>query len=127
MNPYATVKQAYNESSILTASPEQLVVMLYDGGVRFLRQSAEAMRVGNREVARERMRRGEAIIDELNWSLDMSYGQIPENLRMIYLFCKRQLIKANLESDPQPIDGVVRLLSDLRESWATIAQRAEVA
>jgi flagellar protein FliS len=127
MNPYATVKQAYNESSILTASPEQLVVMLYDGGVRFLRQSAEAMRVGNREVARERMRRGEAIIDELNWTLDMSYGQIPENLRLIYLFCKRQLIKANLESDAQPIDGVVRLLSDLRESWATIAQRAEVA
>jgi flagellar protein FliS len=127
VNPYATVKQAYNESSILTASPEQLVVMLYDGGVRFLRQSAEAMRVGNREVARERMRRAEAIIDELNWSLDMSYGQIPENLRLIYLFCKRQLIKANLESDAQPIDGVVRLLSDLRESWATIAQRAEVA
>jgi flagellar protein FliS len=127
MNPYATVKQAYNESSILTASPEQLVVMLYDGGVRFLRQSAEAMRVGNREVARERMRRGEAIIDELNLTLDMSYGQIPENLRLIYLFCKRQLIKANLESDAQPIDGVVRLLSDLRESWATIAARAEVA
>ena len=127
MNPYATVKQAYNESSILTASPEQLVVMLYDGGVRFLRQSAEAMRVGNREVARERMRRGEAIIDELNWSLDMSYGQIPENLRLIYLFCKRQLVKANLESDATPIDAVVRLLSELRESWATIAQRAEVA
>jgi flagellar protein FliS len=127
MNPYATVKQAYNESSILTASPEQLVVMLYDGGVRFLRQSAEAMRVGNREVARERMRRAEAIIDELNLTLDMSYGQIPENLRLIYLFCKRQLIKANLESDAQPIDGVVRLLSDLRESWATIAARAEVA
>jgi flagellar protein FliS len=127
MNPYATVKQAYAESSILTASPEQLVVMLYDGGVRFLRQSAEAMRVGNREVARERMRRGEAIIDELNWSLDMSYGQIPENLRMIYLFCKRQLVKANLEFDPTPIDAVVRLLADLRESWATIAQRAEVA
>jgi flagellin-specific chaperone FliS len=46
---------------------------------------------------------------------------------MIYLFCKRQLVKANLDSDPTPIDAVVRLLSDLRESWATIAQRAEVA
>jgi flagellar protein FliS len=125
MNPYATVKQAYTESSIMTASPQQLVVMLYDGSIRFLRQSAEAMRAGNREVSRERMRRAEAIIDELNWSLDMSYGQIPENLRQIYLFSKRQLVKANLESDPKPIDGVARLLSELRESWATIAQRAE--
>lgn len=127
MNPYATVKQAYTESSVMTASREQLVVMLYDGAVRFLRQSAEALRAGNREQSRNRMARAEAIIDELNWSLDMSYGQIPENLRLIYLFCKRQLIKANLESDPAPIDAVGRLLADLRESWARIAERAEVA
>src|SRR5205085_2703134 len=99
MNPYATLKQAYTESSVMTASREQLVVMLYDGAIRFLRQSAEAMRVGNREQSRDRMRRAEAIVDELNYTLDLSYGQIPENLRMIYLFCKRQLIKANLESD----------------------------
>lgn len=127
MNPYATVKQAYTESSVMTASREQLVVMLYDGAVRFLRQSAEALRTGNREQARDRMRRAEAIIDELNWTLDMSYGQIPENLRLIYLFCKRQLVKANLDSDPKRIDGVGRLLADLRESWARIAERAEVA
>jgi flagellar protein FliS len=127
MNPYATVKQAYTESSVLTASREQLVVMLYDGGIRFLRQSAEALRHGQREQSRAKMQRAEAIIDELNWSLDMSYGQIPENLRMIYLFCKRQLIKANLESDPNRIDAVARLLAQLRESWATIAARAESA
>jgi flagellar secretion chaperone FliS len=127
MNPYATVKQAYTESSVMTASPEQLVVMLYDGVVRFLHQSGVAMRAGNREQARDRMRRAEAIIDELNLSLDMSYGQIPENLRLIYLFCKRQLVKANLESDPRLIDAVGRLLGDLRDSWATIAARAEVA
>jgi flagellar protein FliS len=127
MNPYATLKQAYTQSSVLTASREQLVVMLYDGAGRFLRQSAEAMRVGNREQARDRMRRAEAIIDELNYSLDMSYGTVPENLRMIYLFCKRQLVAANLESDPRKIESVTRLLGDLRESWATIAARAEVA
>lgn len=127
MNPYATVKQAYTESTVMTASREQLVVMLYDGAVRFLRQSGEAMRAGNREQARDRMRRAEAIIDELNGTLDMSYGQIPQNLRLLYLFCKRQLIKANLQSDPAPIDACGRLLGDLRESWATIAQRADAA
>jgi flagellar secretion chaperone FliS len=124
MNPYATVKQAYAESSILTASREQLVVMLYDGALRFLRQSAEAMRTGNRELSRTRMRSAEAIVDELNWTLDMSYGDVPTRLRLIYLFCKRQLIRANLEQDPRKIDGVARLLSELREAWAEIAESA---
>jgi flagellar secretion chaperone FliS len=125
MNPYATVKQAYTESSILTASREQLVVMLYDGALRFLRQSAEAMRTGNRELSRSRMRSAEAIVDELNWTLDMSYGDVPTRLRLIYLFCKRQLIRANLEQDPRKIDGVARLLAELREAWVEISESAE--
>jgi flagellar protein FliS len=125
MNPYATVKQAYTEASVLTASREQLVVMLYDGAVRFLRQSSEQMRAGNRETARSRMRAAEAIIDELNWTLDMSYGDIPRDLRRIYLFCKRQLVRANLEQEPARIDGVGRLLGELRDAWAQIAERSE--
>ena len=127
MNPYATVRQAYAESSVLTASPGQLVVMLYDGAIRFLRQSAEHMRAGDRERARERMRRAEAVIDELNWTLDMSHGEIPQRLRAIYLFSKRQLIRANLDAEPARIEGVVRLLTELRGAWATIVERAEQA
>ena len=58
MNRHASaVRQAYTESSIMTAPPERLVVMLYDGAIRFLMQSAEAMRTGARERSRERMRR----------------------------------------------------------------------
>jgi flagellar protein FliS len=118
---------SYRQTQVQSRTPLELVVMLYDGAIRFLRQSSEAMRVGNREQARDRMRRAEAIIDELNYTLDMSYGQVPENLRLIYNFCKRQLVKANLESDPQSIDAVSRMLAELRESWARIAERAEVA
>jgi flagellar protein FliS len=121
MNPYVNARQAYAESSVMTASREQLVVMLYDGAIRFLRQSAEAMRVGSREQSRNRMRRAEMIIDELNMTLDMSHGEIPARLRSIYLFCKRQLIQANIECDPSKIDGVVGLLAELREAWDQIA------
>ena len=125
MNPYASVRQAYARSSVLTASPGQLVVMLYDGAIRFLRQSAEHMRNGDRERARERMRRAEAVIDELNWTLDMSYGEVAQRLRAIYLFSKRQLVRANLQSDPRPIDGVARMLAELREAFAQVAARAD--
>jgi flagellar secretion chaperone FliS len=121
MNPYSNARQAYAQSSVMTASPEQLVVMLYDGALRFLRQSAEAMRAGQREQSRNRMRRAEAIIEELNTSLDMSHGQIPARLRSIYLFCNRQLILANVETDASAIDAVIRLLGELREAWYTVA------
>ncbi|HEX7083919.1 MAG TPA: flagellar export chaperone FliS [Gaiellaceae bacterium] len=127
MNPYVNARHAYAESSVMTASREQLVVMLYDGAIRFLRQSAEAMRAGDRENCRNRMRRAEAIIDELNGSLDMSYGELPGRLRSIYLFCKRQLIHANLTADAGAIDVVVRLLAELRESWDQVARSTELA
>jgi flagellar protein FliS len=127
MNRHASaVRQAYTESSIMTAPPERLVVMLYDGAIRFLMQSAEAMRAGTRERARERMRRAEAVIDELNLSLDMKYGEIPQRLRSVYLFCKRQIVLANLEAQPEHLDRVTELLGDLRDSWAQIAEGAAV-
>jgi flagellar secretion chaperone FliS len=125
VNPYATAQRAYTESSVLTASPERLVVMLYDGAIRFLNQSAAAMREGQRDRSREKMRRAEAIVDELNVSLDMSYGEIPQRLREIYMFCKRTLHTANVRAEPAGIEAVTRLLSELRESWDEIAAKAD--
>jgi flagellar protein FliS len=124
MNQYAHAR-AYAESAVLTASPERLVVMAYDGAIRSLRQSAEAMRRGDRERARNRMRNGELLIDELNNALDMSYGEIPARLRALYLYCKRLLIQANTKTDPEAIDVAVSLLAKLRESWNTIATSRE--
>jgi flagellar protein FliS len=125
VNPYATAQRAYTESSVLTASPERLVVMLYDGAIRFLNQSAAAMREGQRDRSREKMRRAEAIVDELNVSLDMSFGEIPQRLREIYMFCKRTLHTANVRAEPAGIEAVTRLLSELRESWDEIAAKAD--
>jgi flagellar protein FliS len=126
MNPYATLKQAYTESSVMTASREQLVVMLYDGAIRFLRQGSAALRDGRGDLSRERIRRAQAVIDELNRSLDMGYGDIPARLRSIYLFCTRHLIESTAASDPDGFDTVARLLSELRESWAE-AERSTLA
>ena len=70
--------------------------MLYDGAIRFLRQGAGAYRSGEVEHGLDRVRRAEAIINELNLSLDMSHGELPERLRSIYLYSKRQLSEALL-------------------------------
>ena len=120
---YAGANRAYTESSILTAPPERLVVMLYDGAIRFLTQAAAAQRNDQQSVFLDRLRRGEAIIDELNVTLDMSQGEVAARLRSIYLFCKRHLVEAHLQRDASRIDEVIRLLTDLRESWQQLAVR----
>jgi flagellar protein FliS len=112
---------AYQQQAILTAPPERLVVMLYDGALRFLFQAAVAMREDKRALTDEKLRRGEAIIDHLIKTLDMSAGEIAENLEGIYVFCKRLLMEARLESDAGKIQKVRELLGELRESWAQIA------
>ena len=120
MNPYAS-PQAYRESSVLTASPEQLVVMLYDGDGRFLRQAEAALAEGAYEHAHDRLNRGEAIIDELLATLDMSVGEIAERLQALYLFFKEHLMGARLNQDAAKIDEVARLMRELRSAWGRIA------
>jgi flagellar protein FliS len=122
MSAYAPASPAaYKQQSILTAPPERLLVMLYEGMGRFLFQAAHAMRSGDQRTADDRMRRGEAIIDHLNETLDMSQGKLAENLEGIYVFCKRQLLEARMERDPAKIDTARRLLGELGEAWAEIA------
>lgn len=126
MNPYANPR-AYQEQAILTATPGQLVVMLYDGIVRFLRQADAAF--GEKAIAHahERLGRAEAIIDELQATLDMDQGQVAQNLEGIYVFWKRCIWEIRLEQDREKLARIVAQVANLREAWAQIAQSSEVA
>ena len=105
----------------VTASPEQLVVMLYDGANRFLTQSAIAMRDGRAGLAGEKLRRAEAIIDELLATLDTSVGEIADRLQALYLFFKEHLMSARLKQDAGKVDEVAHFMRELRSSWAAVA------
>ena len=120
MNP-TLAPQAYKESAVLTAPPERLVVMLYDGIRRFLFQAAAAMREGNAELTNNRLQRAEAIIDELNNTLDMSAGEVAERLRALYVFSKRHLMQARLKRSPEMIEEVSQLLDTVGDAWRQIA------
>jgi flagellar secretion chaperone FliS len=121
MSAYAPAPNVYRESAVLTATPEQLVVMLYDGANRFLTQSSVAMRDGRAGLAGEKLRRAEAIIDELLATLDLSVGEVAERLQALYLFFKEHLSAARLGQDAGKVDEVARLMRDLRGAWAGIA------
>ena len=120
MSTYAS-PQAYREAAVLTASPVQLVVMLYDGVERFLRQAEVVMGEGNVAQAHDRMQRAEAIIDELLRTLDKSAGQVAERLEAIYVFCKRLMMEARLERDATKLTKIRSLMGELRESWSELA------
>ena len=112
---------AYRESAILTAPPDRLVVMLYDGARRFLYQSATAMRDGRRTEAHERLRRAELIIDELLTTLNLEAGgQVASNLQGLYVFFLGHLGEARSEQDADKLDWVSAQLGELREAWAQI-------
>ena len=121
MNPYAS-PNAYRESAVMTASPAQLVVMLYDGAARFLKQAEVVAAEGAWSDAGERITRADMIIDELLITLDPEQGgEVAVQLQSIYVFCKRLLIEARLEKDVERIRRTAALLADLRESWAQLA------
>jgi flagellar protein FliS len=118
----ASHSAAYKQQSILTATPGQLVVMLYDGCLRFLNQAASAMREGNGPESDARLQRAEAIIDELLSTLDLEQGGvIASRLQGIYVFCSRHLIDARGAGDAEMIDKVAELLGELRDAWAQVA------
>jgi flagellar secretion chaperone FliS len=124
----AATSDAYKQQSILTAPPGRLVVMLYDGCIRFLFQSAYAMRQGDRTVSLQRMRKAEAIIDELRVTLDHDKGgEIASNLDAIYGFGRSHLLKAWADQDADKIDDVSRLIGELRDAWAQIATHEAAA
>jgi flagellar protein FliS len=117
-NPSTT----YRQQSVLTATPGQLVVMLYDGCLRFLHQASYAMRGGDVREADNRLRRAEAIIDELLSTLDKDRGGVvASRLEGIYVFARRHLVEARIERDAAMIDKVGDLLGELRGAWAEIA------
>jgi flagellar secretion chaperone FliS len=121
----ATGYQAYQTNAIHTAPPEQLVVMLYDGCLRFLRRAEAAAEAGDRPRLTDGVSRATAIIMELNATLDMERGgEIAGNLRSLYFFLHRHLIDASREGSGAKVRQAITLVADLREAFAEAAKKA---
>lgn len=115
--------RAYRQGAVMTAAPEHLVVMLYDGARRFLHQAAVAMGEGQIEASHHKLRRAEDVITYLRDTLDAEQGEIAARLDAIYRFCLRHLREARLQRDPAKVQQVSELLGRLRQSWAAIEPR----
>lgn len=118
------LQEQYLQSQVEAAKPEELITMLYDGAVRFLRQ-AKANLVGKKlEESTYFLNRAGSIIVELNNCLDMSRGEISNSLRELYGYMLTRVAQANANRDVAMIDEVIGLIQELREAWTQSAVSA---
>jgi flagellar secretion chaperone FliS len=119
MNPYANnYSNQYRNNQILTASQEQILLLLYDGAIRFCRQAIVACEAGDHQEKQGRISKTFAIIDEFSNSLNHDIGgDIAIDLERLYDFMLRQLNEARREDSCDKLKVVENLLIDLRATW----------
>jgi len=121
--------QGYQRAATETASPAQLIVMLYAGCIRFTALGKTAIEQKDFTTARGNLLNGEAIIAELMGSLNLSIGDLATNLMRLYDYMYRRLIDANIRRDAEAAAEVEGLLRGLLPAWeeAVKTYHAELA
>ena len=113
--------RTYQEHAVATQTRGRLVVLLYDGAIKFLEQAKSELAAGHFAEKGTFINKALAIINELDACLDMEKGgEIASNLRRLYQFMIRHLSEANTRRDPQRIQDVIDCLKDLNEGWKAI-------
>ncbi|MBI2885979.1 MAG: flagellar export chaperone FliS [Chloroflexi bacterium] len=124
------MKQAlglYQEVHTRTANPAELVVMLYEGAVRFLRQALIGMEDGDIEKVHNSLVRAQRIIEELEMAVDPRHGPIGDSLTALYRFMLSELELANVRKERARVQPVVELLEELLGAWREAGRHAPVA
>ncbi|MBI3885840.1 MAG: flagellar export chaperone FliS [Opitutae bacterium] len=129
-NSYA---RTYQAQAVMTASPGQLVLMLYDGALRFLRQARAGFELPEDdprriEIINRNLLKAQAIIDELQDTLDKKAGgEFAATMERLYDYHRRQLIQANVHKNPALLDPVEKFLEEIRGAWAEMLRKEESA
>lgn len=115
--------QTYQTQAIMTASPVQLVAMLYDRAISCLNEAVRAIDAGDIERRCKANTKAIDVIAHLAMTLDTERGgQIAENLEQLYRFMIAQLVNVDVRNDPKPARDVINLLEPLRDSWKELAR-----
>jgi flagellar protein FliS len=112
---------AYQDTAVTTQTRGRLIVLLYEGAIKFLKLAINEIESGNWEAKGRYINRAIDIINELDTVLDMETGgEIAQNLRKLYSFMVLHLGQANIKRNPKMIQEVITLLSELNEGWKTV-------
>lgn len=112
-NPY----NKYKENSIMAVSPEQLLIMLVDGAVKYTKVARLALLKGDKDRAHKELIRVQEIFGELIRTLDTDAGDFAQELLIIYSCIRQKLIEANIKKDVAIIDEILPLIESVRDTW----------
>jgi len=131
--PYKSASSTYKETKVKTAGQGQLIVMLYDEAVKQLSKAAELLDINNKdkkdpgriEQISKAIMKTEEILTELTISLDFEQGgEIAKNLFSLYTWFNRELVEANINQDAGRMKTVRDMLTELRNSWNSVASQS---
>lgn len=109
--------QQYQRTQTQTASPVELIVMMYGGAIKFLTVAQQRIESGDTEAAHRSLVRAQEIILELMISVDVSVGPVGRNLFDLYEFMHKHLVEANVKKDAAMVGEVVSLMRELLQAW----------
>ena len=108
----------YQDMKVQTASPAQIMIMLYDGAIRFTLQAKKKLEEKDFEGKGIFISKTQAIVDELMNSLNFTIApELCENLQQLYIYINERLSEANIKCDAEVLDEVIGLLNTLRDGW----------
>lgn len=116
--------QKYKQTSVQSASREKILLMLYEGAIRFIKQAVVA--IDRKDIADRGVNIGRAfdIINELNNTLNHDVGgEIAANLEQLYMFICEQLTKANATGDKKPLEESLKVLETLYSGWVEAIEK----
>lgn len=120
------VATAYLATQVNTTSQGQLLLMLYDAAIKFLKQAKEKIEEKDYAAKGILISRATDILSELNQSLNKERGgKLAQNLNSLYLFCNNQLAQANLRMETKYVDDVLNILDNLRQAYGEIVPQCE--
>ena len=115
--------EAYKRQQVLTATPEALTLMLYNGALRFMTEGREAIEKKDYEEANNSLQKAQNIITEFRVTLNMEY-EISHQLLPLYNYVYDRLVEANMKSDLAQLDEAKNIITELRDAWAQAMKKA---
>ena len=112
INPY----QAYQQNSVMTASPQELTLMLYNGCLKFIKLAKKAMADNKYEDKNTNMIKAQAIIQELRYTLDPDI-ELSASMAQLYDYMYNRLVESNMKNDSVVLEEVEGYVVELRDTW----------
>ena len=115
--------EAYKKQQILTATPEALTLMLYNGCLKFIKEGSDALAEKNYEAANISLQKAQNIISEFRVTLNMDY-EISHQLMPLYNYAYDRLVEGNLDDNFDAIKEATDIITELRDAWAQAMKKA---